>query len=338
MFFNSNFNMMFFYFILFFSTLIAISSNNFFGCWIGLEINLLSFIPIISLSNNLLSTESSLKYFLVQSIASMNFLFMIIMNMINFKLFMVDNFSSMFINSSLTLKMGAAPFHFWFPKVMESLSWINCFILMTWQKITPLVLLSYYYNLKFLIFIMILSVIIGSVMGFNQLSLSLILAYSSINHLGWMIFAIIISDSIWNIYFFMYSFLLLFMCLMFYSQNFFFLNQIYSNNFKPMINILIFFNLLSLGGLPPFLGFFPKWIILNFMIQNNFIFLSFIFIFTALLILFFYIRISYSSFIFNHLKLKWFKSFYKNKIIYILNFFLFFSLFSLIISTLFFIL
>jgi NADH-ubiquinone oxidoreductase chain 2 len=38
------------------------------GAWIGLEINLISFIPLISSQENIYMTEASLKYFLVQSL------------------------------------------------------------------------------------------------------------------------------------------------------------------------------------------------------------------------------------------------------------------------------
>nr|AII02335.1 NADH dehydrogenase subunit 2 [Tineola bisselliella] len=334
--FENNNNKMFFYFILFFSTMISISSNSWLGCWIGLEINLLSFIPIITINNNLMSSEASLKYFLIQSIASMNFLFIILMNMILFKLFFFNNFLNIMLNSSLIMKMGAAPFHFWFPSIIEGLSWLNCFILMTWQKISPLILLSYYFHMKFLYFIMLITIIVGSLSGLNQTSLRKLLTFSSINHLGWLILSIIISENLWLIYMLIYTFLLMIMCMMFYLFNTFFLNQLFFNNFNKMTKLLIFLNLLSLGGLPPFLGFFPKWIIINFMIYNNMIILTFIFICMSLIMLFFYIRITYSSFMFNYFKLKWYSIFIKKNLMNFINLLMFFSLISLILTTFFF--
>uniref|UniRef100_A0AAU7E466 NADH-ubiquinone oxidoreductase chain 2 n=1 Tax=Unilepidotricha sp. 1 SJR-2024a TaxID=3158271 RepID=A0AAU7E466_9NEOP len=334
MFFKMNSNKMFFYYILFFSTLIAISSNSWLGCWIGLEINLLSFIPLISQWNNLLSAETSLKYFLVQSIASMNFLFFLLMNMISFKLFSMNNLMSIMINSSLFMKMGAAPFHFWFPNIMEGLSWMNCFILMTWQKITPMILLSYYYNMKFLFIISILTVMISAINGLNQTSLRKILAFSSINHLGWMIIAIMISNNLWNFYFIIYLFMMILICSTFHLLNFFFINQMFFNKMNNMIKLSIFLNFLSLGGMPPLLGFLPKWIIINFLIQNNMFSITFIFIMSALIVLFFYTRIAISSFLFNYMKLKWINFYFKNNLINSTNLMSFLSLMGLIFSTL----
>nr|YP_010626541.1 NADH dehydrogenase subunit 2 [Prospalta cyclica]WBK17729.1 NADH dehydrogenase subunit 2 [Prospalta cyclica] len=333
-FFNSN--KMFFLFILMFSTLISISSNSWFGCWIGLEINLLSFIPLISNSNNLLSTEASLKYFLTQSIASINLLFVILIKMILMKNFEMNNFISIMMNSSLLMKMGSTPFHFWFPNVIEELSWFNSFILMTWQKITPMILLSYYFNMNFMLFIIIMNIIIGAIGGLNQTSLRKLMAFSSINNLGWMIYAIMISENLWFFYLFMYSFLISIMCFMFYILNMYFMNQLFINNMNFFIKINLLINFLSLGGLPPFIGFFPKWIIINFMINNKMYLLAFIFIMMSLIMLFFYIRIIYSAFMFNYLKMKWFKIFIKNNYFMMINLFSFISISGMIFSTFFF--
>nr|YP_010004093.1 NADH dehydrogenase subunit 2 [Appias nero]QNR01199.1 NADH dehydrogenase subunit 2 [Appias nero] len=328
-----NSNKMFFIFILFFSTLISISSNTWLGCWIGLEINLLSFIPLISNSKNLLHTEASLKYFLTQSIASINFLFSILLKMILFKNFEMNNFLSIMINSSLLMKMGSAPFYFWFPNVMEGLSWMNCFILMTWQKISPMILLSYYMNNNFILFIMILNVMIGAISGFNQTSIRKLMAFSSINNLGWLMASMLISENIWLMYFFIYTLMNFIMCFLFHMLNIFYINQIMNFNLISFIKISLLINFFSLGGLPPFLGFFPKWIIINFLITNNSFFISFIFVMSSLIMLFFYIRIVYLSLMLNFFKLKWFKIKIKNNFFLIINFFSLISLLGLILST-----
>nr|QTZ20361.1 NADH dehydrogenase subunit 2 [Spodoptera picta] len=331
-----NSNKMFFLFILFFSTLISISSNSWFGCWIGLEINLLSFIPLISNSNNLFSTEASLKYFLTQSIASLNFLFSILIKLSLMKNFEMNNFLAIMMNSSMLMKMGSVPFHFWFPNIIEGLSWLNSFILMTWQKITPLILMSYYMNNYFINIIIIFNIIIGAIGGLNQTSLRKLMAFSSINNLGWMIMSISISETLWIFYFMMYSFMISIMCFFFYILNMYFINQLFINNMNFLIKINILINFLSLGGLPPFIGFFPKWIIINFLINNNMYLMTFIFVMMSLIMLFFYIRISYSTIMFNYMKNKWFKIYIKNKYFSIINFFSFFSIMGMILSTLFF--
>nr|WIL10250.1 NADH dehydrogenase subunit 2 [Papilio paris] len=335
MFLNMNSNKMFFYFILIFSTLISISSNSWLGCWIGLEINLLSFIPLISNHKNLLSSEATMKYFLTQAIASINFLFSILIKMILLKNFEINNLISIMINSSMLMKMGSAPFHFWFPNIIEGLSWINCFFLMTWQKISPMILLSYYMNNNFLMMIMIINVIVGVLGGINQTSLRKLMAFSSINNLGWMLISLLISENLWLFYLIMYSFLISILCFTLNLLNIYFINQLFIINMNSIIKISLFINFMSLGGLPPFLGFFPKWITINFLIMNKFYIISFIFIMMSLIMLFFYIRIMYSSIMFNYLKLKWFKFYLKNNSMLFINLFSMISLLGMIFSTFF---
>nr|AID52318.1 NADH dehydrogenase subunit 2 [Rondotia menciana] len=333
MYFINNSNKMFFLFILFFSTFISISSNSWFGCWIGLEINLLSFIPLITNSNNLMSVEISLKYFLTQSLASINFLFVILIKFSLLKNFEMNNIISMMMNSSLLMKMGSMPFHFWFPNIVEGLSWMNNFILMTWQKISPMILLSYYFNKNFLIFMIIMNLFIGALGGLNQTSLRKLMAFSSINNLGWMIFSIMISENLWLFYFMIYSLMNFMMIFLFYMLNVYFINQLFINNMKIFIKLNLLINFLSLGGLPPFLGFLPKWIIINFLMINKFYFLTFIFIMMSLIIIYYYIRIIYSSFMFNYFKMKWMNFFIKNNFMLLINLFSFMSIMSMILST-----
>nr|YP_009114149.1 NADH dehydrogenase subunit 2 [Callerebia suroia]AHH92945.1 NADH dehydrogenase subunit 2 [Callerebia suroia] len=302
----------------------------------GSKTVIIGVIPLISNPINLLNSEASLKYFLTQSIASINFLFAIILNLFLMKNFFMNNFISILINSSLLMKMGSAPFHMWFPNIMEGLSWLNCFILMTWQKISPMILLSYYFNMNFLMFIMIFNVIIGAIGGFNQSSLRKLMAFSSINNLGWMLSALLISENLWMTYFFLYSFFISIMCFLFYMLNIFYINQMFNFNINLPMKLAIMINFLSLGGLPPFLGFFPKWLIINFLILNKLYIISFFFIMMSLIMLIFYIRIIYSSFMFFSFKFKWFKIFIKNNFMIWINFFSFLSLLGMIFSTLFF--
>nr|ADG62378.1 NADH dehydrogenase subunit 2 [Stegana mengla]ADG62379.1 NADH dehydrogenase subunit 2 [Stegana mengla] len=289
-------------------SLITVTSNSWLGAWMGLEINLLSFIPLMSDNNNLMSTEASLKYFLIQALASTVLLFAIILLMIKNNInYEIDlSYITMIILSSLLLKSGAAPFHFWFPNIMEGLSWMNCLMLMTWQKIAPLMLISHV-NIKFLLFSsIIMSVMVGSLGGLNQSSLRKLMAFSSINHLGWMLMAINSSEMIWLIYFMMYSFLSFTLTFMFNNFKIFHFNQMFSLFFNSKIlKFVLFMNFLSLGGLPPFLGFLPKWLVIQQLTLDNQYFMLMILMMSTLITLFFYLRICYSAFMLNYYENNW---------------------------------
>nr|ALC75240.1 NADH dehydrogenase subunit 2 [Drosophila melanogaster] len=322
--------------IMIIGTLITVTSNSWLGAWMGLEINLLSFIPLLSDNNNLMSTEASLKYFLTQVLASTVLLFSSILLMLknNMNNEINESFTSMIIMSALLLKSGAAPFHFWFPNMMEGLTWMNALMLMTWQKIAPLMLISYL-NIKYLLLIsVILSVIIGAIGGLNQTSLRKLMAFSSINHLGW---SLMISESIWLIYFFFYSFLSFVLTFMFNIFKLFHLNQLFSwfVNSK-ILKFTLFMNFLSLGGLPPFLGFLPKWLVIQQLTLCNQYFMLTIMMMSTLITLFFYLRICYSAFMMNYFENNWIMKMNMNSINYNMYMIMtFFSIFGLFLISLF---
>nr|YP_010046712.1 NADH dehydrogenase subunit 2 [Aedes alternans]QPJ78656.1 NADH dehydrogenase subunit 2 [Aedes alternans] len=298
-----------FFIMLILGSLITISSNSWLSAWMGLEINLLSFIPLMNEGKkNLMTSESSLKYFLTQAFASSILLFSIILMMMFFNnnWLIHNNFNDLLILSTLMLKSGAAPFHFWFPSVIEGLSWINSLILMTWQKIAPLMLISYNSNYNFFLIAIILSMLVGTLGGLNQTSLRKLMAFSSINHLGWMLMAMLINDLLWFTYFILYSILSMSIIMIFNNFKLFHFNQISNLSLmNPTIKFFMFLNLLSLGGLPPFLGFLPKWLVIQNMINLNQFFLLFIATCLTLITLYYYLRMSYSIFMLNYNKNSW---------------------------------
>nr|QWB85909.1 NADH dehydrogenase subunit 2 [Epiglenea comes] len=283
-------------------TLIAISSYSWISMWVGLEINLLSIIPLLSDSKNIYPSEAALKYFITQALASSILLFSIILSL-NLSEMIPPNlkFLSLIMNSALLMKMGAAPFHAWFPEVMEGLNWLNSLIMLTWQKIAPMILILYNYNFSyFFLSIILFSTIISGIMGLNQISLRKILAYSSINHISWMLASMINAQMIWMFYFLIYSIITLNIVWIFEKLKVFYLPQLFQVlNSNKLIKFFFMINFLSLGGLPPFLGFFPKWLVINNLVQNNFFFLSVLLIMFTLITLFFYLRIMFSSLTIN---------------------------------------
>nr|YP_010471451.1 NADH dehydrogenase subunit 2 [Brillia bifasciata]UVG40790.1 NADH dehydrogenase subunit 2 [Brillia bifasciata] len=304
-----------FFFMLISGTMLSVSSSSWFAIWMGLEINLLSIIPLMMDTKNLYSSEATLKYFLTQALASSVLLFSVIMFYVitkteflnlndNSKLPM--NILNMMLISALMLKSGAAPFHFWFPNVMEGISWFNNMILMTWQKIAPIMLMTYCLNMDILLISIVLSSFFGSIGGLNQMSLRKLMAFSSINHLSWMMIGLMKSETLWFSYFLFYCFLSLTMVFLFNNYKIFYLNQMFTKlSHNMMTKFIILVPLLSLGGLPPFLGFFPKWMIIEHLVFLNSFFILFILMMFTLITLFFYLRICYSSFLMSAQKNNW---------------------------------
>nr|QCX31803.1 NADH dehydrogenase subunit 2 [Upogebia affinis] len=292
-----------FFFSLLLGVFMSISSPTWLAAWVGLELNLLSFIPIITIKKNTFSSEAALKYFLIQALGSAT-----IIASASLMLSTPMN-TNLIIESALLLKMGAAPFHFWFPQVMEGLDWASAIMLMTIQKIAPLVLISYtltnFMNQKFLMMFAIISSLVGAFGGINQTMLRKILAFSSINHMSWMLLSMSLSELYWSYYFIFYSIISSSIGILFLFQQSFHISHLSSISFSPLMKILAIMSLLSLGGLPPFIGFLPKWLIIQQLSINLQFFPLTIMLFAALITLYYYIRITISSLTMHSLKSSW---------------------------------
>nr|QVL29044.1 NADH dehydrogenase subunit 2 [Tripetaloceroides tonkinensis] len=296
---------MMFMFLMMFSTLISVSSNSWLGVWLGMEINLLSFMPLISSTSNPSTNESAIKYFIVQTMSSV---IMIASSMI--MLLNHSDYSSSIIMWSLALsilmKMGAAPLHFWLPETMEGMSWNNCIIMMTWQKITPMIVLSYLsFNYWIYMLFTITSALVGAIVGLNQISLRSIMAYSSINHIGWMLTAMQMKMSLWMCYFITYSILTWSISSYFNSTSVFFLNQLYTSYNENYNKLFMITGLLSLGGMPPLTGFMPKWFMILHLASYDFMLIMTILMASSIITIYFYLKIFFSASLISYWENNW---------------------------------
>nr|WLD05582.1 NADH dehydrogenase subunit 2 [Oasisia sp. n. MM-2023] len=276
------------------STLLSISASHWLLLWLSLELNLLSFIPLIMVSKSLQETEGAIKYFMAQALGSALILLGALMI---FNPFISSQISVIPIILGAMNKLGLAPCHFWFPNVMASISWLSCLILTTWQKIIPLMILIFLPLTHITPFLMItgaLSSLIGGIGGMNQTSLRPLLAYSSIGHLGWMICTSAISSSMAIIYFCSYILVILPIMLLLMSKNIFSNIQLFSTfKSKHSFQLSAATLFMSLGGLPPLFGFFPKWMAIQSMAMSNMLFLPLTLILGALMNLYFYLNLSF---------------------------------------------
>nr|YP_010165821.1 NADH dehydrogenase subunit 2 [Didelphis aurita]QRV59755.1 NADH dehydrogenase subunit 2 [Didelphis aurita] len=299
-------------------TTMTLISDHWLTAWMGLEINTLAVIPLMTKPHHSRSTESAIKYFMIQATASMIILFSAIFNASTTNQWItgqISNTSASFMMTlALAMKLGLAPFHFWVPEVTQGIPLLSGMILLTWQKIAPISIfyqISPSLNMSLLMILSITSTLLGGWGGLNQTQLRKILAYSSIAHMGWMTIIIMIYPSltILNLILYLASTITMFMVLnQSSSTKINSLSIMWSKSAPNMIIITL--TLLSLGGLPPLTGFMPKWLILQELINFNNIPLAMMLALSTLLNLFFYMRIIYSSTLtmfpsINNTKLQW---------------------------------
>nr|YP_010049485.1 NADH dehydrogenase subunit 2 [Yuukianura szeptyckii]QPL15820.1 NADH dehydrogenase subunit 2 [Yuukianura szeptyckii] len=279
---------------LIFGSILTVSSSSWFSAWIGLEINLMSMAPILLNKSTPKSTEATIKYFIFQALASSMLIFFILSSSVMF-FYSLGNYLLYIITASLTLKIGMAPFHFWFPQVMMCSNWPQCFILLTWQKLAPFILLSFCFC-NFFNLIIFLSALIGMLGGINQFNTKILLAYSSIIHSSWMLSLIVTNNLFWGFYLLAYTLITLSILYPLSSFSSSFFNNFLLMKFSSFSKSLFFINFLSIAGLPPFLGFSIKIFTLISLFNSNFsIFLILVLLLSSFVSFYFYLRMMFSS-------------------------------------------
>nr|WIL94595.1 NADH dehydrogenase subunit 2 [Canis lupus]WIL94712.1 NADH dehydrogenase subunit 2 [Canis lupus]WIL94894.1 NADH dehydrogenase subunit 2 [Canis lupus]WIL95128.1 NADH dehydrogenase subunit 2 [Canis lupus]WIL95180.1 NADH dehydrogenase subunit 2 [Canis lupus] len=299
-------------------TMIVMLSSHWLLIWIGFEMNMLAIIPILMKKYNPRAMEASTKYFLTQATASMLLMMGVTINLLYSGQWVISKISnpiaSIMMTTALTMKLGLSPFHFWVPEVTQGVTLMSGMILLTWQKIAPMSILyqiSPSINTNLLMLMALTSVLVGGWGGLNQTQLRKIMAYSSIAHMGWMAAIITYNPTmmILNLTLYILMTLSTFMLFMLNSSTTT-LSLSHMWNKFPLITSMILILMLSLGGLPPLSGFIPKWMIIQELTKNNMIVIPTLMAITALLNLYFYLRLTYSTALTmfpstNNMKMKW---------------------------------
>nr|YP_009332089.1 NADH dehydrogenase subunit 2 [Tamias striatus]APH07853.1 NADH dehydrogenase subunit 2 [Tamias striatus] len=306
------------YFTLISGTIITLFSSHWLLVWVGLEMSMLAIIPILISKANPRSTEAASKYFLIQATASMILMMGSIINFMEMGQWTMANLynpiSSLMFTIALSMKMGLAPFHLWVPEVTQGISLTSGLVLLTWQKIAPISIMfqiSPSINPNLIMIMAILSIMLGGWGGLNQTQLRKIMAYSSIAHMGWMMAIVSFNPTLTMFNLIIYIMLTFNMFIMFYYNKNTTTSSL-SNTWSksPLLTSMILIVLMSLGGLPPLTGFMPKWMIIKELVSNNNIILPTMMAMLALLNLFFYMRLIYSTSLTlfpssNNMKMKW---------------------------------
>uniref|UniRef100_D0U1W1 NADH-ubiquinone oxidoreductase chain 2 n=4 Tax=Feirana TaxID=1099820 RepID=D0U1W1_NANQU len=281
-------------------TTMTLMSHHWLLAWIGLEINTLAIIPLMTKTPHPRAIEAATKYFLTQASASALILFSSTMNAWKtgeWSITLLSDPYTITLSMAIMMKLGLAPLHFWLPEVIQGIPLSTGLILSTWQKIAPMTLLlqiSHLINLNLLITVGLLSVLIGGWGGINQTQLRKIMAFSSIGHLGWMVLILKFNPQLTLFNFILYIMMTaaMFLSLMLMSSTK--VSEISSSWPKsPTLVTTMMLALLSLAGLPPLTGFSPKLLIVLELAKQNIFLLTAIIMLASLLALFFYLRLTY---------------------------------------------
>ena len=304
--------------------LVMISSNDLIVFYIGLELQSLALYVLASFNrDNILSSESGLKYFVLSALSSGLLLygcsliygfsnstnFNEISQNFNFEYGVI--FGMIFVIVGLAFKISAVPFHMWAPDVYQGSPTSVTVLFAILPKIAALtVFIKFLYgpfiNLfeewqAIIIFLSIASMILGAVAAIGQKNLKRLIAYSSISHIGYALAGLATgsNEGIQSSVIYMTIYIMMnlgfFSCLLMMKRNNIYYEQIddlsgLSKN-HPLLSISLLIILFSLAGIPPLAGFFAKFYIFKSVIEQSMYFLAIVGLLSTVVAAFYYLRI-----------------------------------------------
>ena len=302
-----------------------VSANDLILFYLGLELQSLSLYILASIDrDNLRSTESGIKYFVLSALSSGLLLygcsllygftgstnFDVIANQL-----IKENtgavFAMVFILVGLAFKVSAVPFHMWTPDVYEGAPTSITSYFAVVPKVAGLALLIKFMFIPFsnillewqtiIIFISIASMILGAVAAMVQKNFKRLLAYSSIGHIGYALAGVATGatsgyqSSIIYISIYVIMNIGAFSCLYLlkkdgeYKENISDLSGISKKH--PILAISLLIILFSLAGVPPLGGFFAKFYVFLAVVENEMYALAIIGLLTTVMSAFYYLKI-----------------------------------------------
>ncbi|MDA9703480.1 NADH-quinone oxidoreductase subunit NuoN [Candidatus Pelagibacter bacterium] len=302
-----------------------VSSNDLILFYLGLELQSLSLYILASIDrDNLRSTESGIKYFVLSALSSGLLLYGCSLlygftgstnfDLIASQLYKENTgavFAMVFILVGLAFKVSAVPFHMWTPDVYEGAPTSITSYFAVVPKVAGLALLIKFMFIPFsnillewqtiIIFISIASMILGAVAAMVQKNFKRLLAYSSIGHIGYALAGVATGavsgyeSAIVYISIYVIMNIGAFSCLYLlkkdgqYRENISDLSGISKKH--PLLAISFLIILFSLAGVPPLGGFFAKFYVFVAVLEKEMYALAIIGLLTTVMSAFYYLKI-----------------------------------------------
>jgi NADH-quinone oxidoreductase subunit N len=311
--------------------MVMISGYSLLTLYLGLEILSLSLYALIAIARERADAiEAALKYFVLGAIASGLLLYGMSMiygisgslNISDIASFassanlasretLIINFGLVFLVIGIAFKLGAVPFHMWVPDVYQGAPTSVTLLISTVPKIAAVAMLvrilvdglgsmHAYWSDLFMV-LSILSIALGSVVALMQTNIKRLLAYSTISHVGFIMlgFATGTLTGYGAATFYMLVYVLMslaaFGAIILLNKQGFEVDQI--SDFKglskhsPWFALMMLIIMLSMAGVPPLIGFYSKFFILQQVISAGFITIAVIAVIFAVISAYYYLQI-----------------------------------------------
>ena len=308
--------------------MVMISANHFLTLYLGLEVLSLSLYAMVALQrDSAIATEAAMKYFILGALASGLLLYG--MSMLygatgSLELGAVSDaiksgaadknllvFGLVFVVSGLAFKLGAVPFHMWVPDVYHGAPTAMTMLIGSAPKLAAFAfvarilveglqpLVQHWSGM--LIILAVASMALGNITAIAQTNLKRMFAYSTIAHMGFMLLGLLSGgiEGYGSAMFYTVIYVLMslgaFGMIMLLSREGFEADTL--NDFKglnqrsPWLAFLMLLLMFSMAGVPPTVGFYAKFSVLNAVVQAGHIWLAVTAVLFSLIGAFYYLRI-----------------------------------------------
>ena len=311
--------------------MVMASAHSLLTVYLGLEIMSLSLYTMIAIARDrAVAVEAALKYFVLGAIASglllygMSMIYGVtgslnIAEIASFAMIsslaseqvLILNFGLVFLVIGVAFKFGAVPFHMWIPDVYHGAPTSVTMFLSTVPKIAATAMLvrllidglgefqDYWADLFMVL--AILSIAVGAVVALMQTNIKRMLAYSTISHVGFVLLGFVTGtvEGYGAAAFYVLAYVLMslaaFGCIIALNKKGFEADKI--SDFKglskssPWFALIMLVVMLSMAGVPPFIGFYSKLFILQQVISAGYIYLAIAAVIFAVISAYYYLQI-----------------------------------------------
>jgi NADH-quinone oxidoreductase subunit N len=305
---------------------IMVSANDFMALYLGLELNSLSAYVLASvLRADQRSAEAGLKYFVLGALASgillygMSLLYGFtgstgfpgVRSALSGELGMGALFGLIFVMAGLAFKISAVPFHMWTPDVYEGAPTPVTAFFSTAPKAAAVALTARVVFEVFgdqveawrqiVMFTALASIIFGALGAIGQQNLKRLLAYSSINNIGFILLGLAVANaagaSAMLVYLFIYVAMSLgsFAALLMLRSESGDLYETFADISglavtRPVIAWGLLLLMFSFAGIPPLLGFYAKFVVFQATVEAGLVAFAAIAIAASVIGAFYYIK------------------------------------------------
>jgi NADH-quinone oxidoreductase subunit N len=308
--------------------MIMVSGQNMLTLYVGLELLSLSLYALVAMDrDNARATEAAMKYFVLGALASGMLLYG--MSMIygmtgslnigdinaalmgDVKIYSVLILGLVFIVAGLAFKLGAVPFQMWVPDVYEGSPTAVTMLISSVPKLAAFAFVirmlvqglpSLFLDWQQMLMIMaVLSIIVGNITAIAQTNLKRMMAYSTISHIGFMLFGLMSAsmNGFISSLFYIVSYVIMtlagFGIILLLSRKGFEADQLDDlkglNQRNPWVAFLMLIVMFSMAGVPPTLGFYAKFTVLQAALQAGYLWLVVFAVLMAVIGAFYYLRV-----------------------------------------------